>query len=168
MQHEAAVDADVVRDTADGEGAAHRVAVQPDHDAFKDLDALAAALDDLDMHAHRISRLQLRAVVAQLRLFDRPHQRGHRHATILLVKCQRVVYHDTVRANKPYVWASARAGACVSQRVDRASRARLYLLLCVLTRRRDVAPPSASAPRARARPQCERQTPHWNRTYASP
>src|SRR3954447_23407117 len=47
------------------ESLAHAAALASDHDPLEDLDALAVALDDADMHLHRVARAKVRDVAAQ-------------------------------------------------------------------------------------------------------
>src|SRR5579859_1380249 len=69
-----ALDADIVRDTADGEGAVEPRAAQMNDDALEDLDTLAIALDDLGVHAHGVAGLQRWNILAQVFFFDGPNQ----------------------------------------------------------------------------------------------
>src|SRR3954469_8717905 len=46
------------------ESLAHAAALASDHDPLEDLDALAVALDDADMHLHRVARAEVRDVAA--------------------------------------------------------------------------------------------------------
>ena len=48
-----------------------------DHDPLEDLDAPAAALDHLEVHADGVARLEARDVLAQLRLLDALDDRAH-------------------------------------------------------------------------------------------
>src|SRR5690606_19300235 len=70
MQREQALDADAGGNLAHGERLAHAAAAAPHHDAFEDLDALAIALDDLNVHANRVAGLEIRQVGAHLLLLD--------------------------------------------------------------------------------------------------
>src|SRR5262245_55018883 len=56
VHRERALDADAEADLADGERLAQSVALAADHHALEDLDALAGALDDADVHLHRVAR----------------------------------------------------------------------------------------------------------------
>src|SRR3954453_6630723 len=69
MQGERALDADAEGVLADGERLARPGALALDHDPLEDLDALAGALDDPEMHAHGVARLELRDF-AQLTALD--------------------------------------------------------------------------------------------------
>src|SRR4029079_6930290 len=81
VQRERPLHADAEGLLADGERLARARALALDDDALEHLDALAAALDHLEVHAHGVARLELRHV-AQLRLLDAlddgAHGRGSR------------------------------------------------------------------------------------------
>src|SRR4030067_361106 len=55
VQGERPLHADPVADAPDGERLAHSPALAPDDDALEGLDALAAALDHLQMHPHGVT-----------------------------------------------------------------------------------------------------------------
>ena len=63
---------------ADGERLAHAAALALDHDALEDLGAAAGALDDLEVHAHAVARLE-GGDAAQLRALEAVDDSGHRH-----------------------------------------------------------------------------------------
>ena len=65
VERERPLDADAERLLAHGEGLAHASALPLEHDPLEDLHAPARALDDLEVHAHRVARLEARHV-AQL------------------------------------------------------------------------------------------------------
>src|SRR5687767_12903459 len=70
MQREDALHTLTKGDLPHSERRAEAAAVQADHDAFEDLDALLVALAHLYVHAHGVSRLHVRPF-GQLRLLDR-------------------------------------------------------------------------------------------------
>ena len=70
MNRERPLDADAEGLLANRERLAHARALPLDHDALEDLEAPPLALDHLEMHAHRVSRLELRNAVTQLRAFE--------------------------------------------------------------------------------------------------
>ena len=72
VQRERALDADAERLLADREGLAHAVALALDDDALEDLRAAARALDDLEVDAHAIARVEGRdaAQLGALEAFD--------------------------------------------------------------------------------------------------
>ena len=65
MERERPLDADAERLLAHGERLARAGALPLEHDPLEDLDPPARALDDLEVHAHRVARLEARHV-AQL------------------------------------------------------------------------------------------------------
>ena len=67
---EDALDSDAVGDLADREALAHAATLAADHDALEHLDALFFAFTDLDVDPHRVTRAEVRDVVAQLLLFE--------------------------------------------------------------------------------------------------
>src|SRR6266498_5330032 len=64
------LDADAERLLAYGERLAHPSTLPLDHDSLEDLEAAPLALDHLEMHAHGVTRLELRNAVAQLRALE--------------------------------------------------------------------------------------------------
>lgn len=77
IQHERALDADVVRDAPDGELGVDAATIPANHNAFEDLDALFVALDDLGMHTNGVARFEGRHILAKLGRFDRLNQNAH-------------------------------------------------------------------------------------------
>src|SRR5207247_8406300 len=78
VQREDALDALTERYFAHGEGRARAAAVQADHDAFEDLNALLVTLAHFHMHANGVARLHRRPL-GQLRSF---HQLNRAHHTL--------------------------------------------------------------------------------------
>src|SRR5438034_4765367 len=76
VQRERPLDADTERVLAHGEGLPHARTLPLDHDPLEDLDPLAVALDHLEVHAHRIARLEA-GHVAQLAAFEVLDDRAH-------------------------------------------------------------------------------------------
>src|SRR5581483_2718592 len=76
VQRERALDADAERVLADGERLPRARALPLDHDPLEHLDALPVALDDLEVHAHRVARLEA-GHVAQLAALDVLNDRAH-------------------------------------------------------------------------------------------
>src|ERR1043165_7934548 len=76
MERERALHADAERVLADGERLAGARALTLDHDPLEDLDALPAALDHSEVHAHGVARLELRNL-AQLAALDVLDDRAH-------------------------------------------------------------------------------------------
>src|SRR5579862_3531367 len=70
MHRKDSLDADAVRNLANGEGRAVGAAIYFDHDAFEGLDALLLAFDDLDVNANRVADAEFRQVLAQAPLFE--------------------------------------------------------------------------------------------------
>src|SRR5262249_43144652 len=66
MQRERPLDPDAERLLADGEGLPRAGTLPLQDDALEDLDPLALALDDLEVDAHGVARLELRDSLAQL------------------------------------------------------------------------------------------------------
>ena len=60
MQRERPLDADAERVLADGERLAGTGALPLEDDAFEDLNPLARAFDDAEVHPHRVARLEAR------------------------------------------------------------------------------------------------------------
>ena len=77
MHRERALDADAEGLLADGEGLARAAALALDHDALEDLGAPAGALDDLEVHAHAVARLE-DGHSPQLGTLDAVDDAGHR------------------------------------------------------------------------------------------
>jgi hypothetical protein len=71
VEREGSLDADAERLLADGERLAHAGTLPLDDDALEDLDATALAFYDLEVHAHRVARLELRQVGSQLPLLEK-------------------------------------------------------------------------------------------------
>src|SRR5205085_8960730 len=70
VQRERPLDTDAERLLADRERLARARSLPLQDDALEDLDPLALALDHLEVHAHRVSRFELRDPVAQLRALE--------------------------------------------------------------------------------------------------
>src|SRR5262249_45799046 len=79
VQREDALDALAERHLANGERGARAAAVQTDHDAFEDLNALLVALAHLHVHADGVARLHRRPL-GQLRFL---HQLNRAHVSLL-------------------------------------------------------------------------------------
>jgi hypothetical protein len=69
MDREGPLDAHAKRLLAHRERLAHTAALALDHNALEDLRAPSRALDDLEVHAHAVTRLEGRDT-AQLRTLD--------------------------------------------------------------------------------------------------
>src|SRR3990172_7495762 len=67
VQREGPLDPHAVGFLPDLEGGGDRVAVESDHDPLEVLDPLLLPFPDPEVHAHRVPRLELRAIAAQLR-----------------------------------------------------------------------------------------------------
>src|ERR1051325_2858646 len=76
MERERALHAHAERVLADGERLAAARPLTLDHDPLEDLDALPAALDHSEVHAHGVARLELRNL-AQLAALDVLDDRAH-------------------------------------------------------------------------------------------
>ena len=76
MERERALDADAEGLLADGERLARTGALALDHDPLEYLDALALALDHLEVHTHGVARLEA-GHLAQLRALDVLDDRAH-------------------------------------------------------------------------------------------
>jgi hypothetical protein len=73
---ERALHADAERLLAGGEGLARAVALALDDDALEDLGSTARALDDLEVDAHAVARLEA-GDAAELRAFEGLDDHGH-------------------------------------------------------------------------------------------
>ena len=90
MYREHALNADAVRNSADGEHFAHAATLTTNDDAFKNLNTFAVAFDDFCMDTDGIARRKIRNVVTELFLFNKFDDvhivRGKRGAASHLLK----------------------------------------------------------------------------------
>src|SRR5688572_5627088 len=73
------LDADAVRDLADGDRRAQAALLPTDHDPFEDLDALFLALLDLRVDSDSVTDLDVRDVLLQIGRFDLVDHAVHRY-----------------------------------------------------------------------------------------
>src|SRR5262249_43010464 len=81
VERERSLDADAERLLADRERFPGAGTLALQHDALEDLDSLALALDDLEVDAHGVARLELRDSLAQLGALEAVDHVAHRERT---------------------------------------------------------------------------------------